>query len=193
MAEEAAGDAKKGGKKKQIMMIVAFALIGLIAAKMTVLKPPPVTPKQKADKDAIAHWQLQTMCALANDMQPPSPPKVDMPVPTTTTTVPGTDNTPVGPVLDLDSKTLNLSGGHFLKIGLAVQLPVKSVPDDVGKTENWGALTGQIVLNKFAGASMDDILPKKEREQIRHEIGNEVCVESEGKATTVYFTEFVAQ
>jgi flagellar FliL protein len=107
--------------------------------------------------------------------------------------MPGAEMPVIGPVLDVDSKTLNLADGHFLKIGLGLQLPLKSVPEEVAKTENWGAITGQIVLNTFAGEAMADILPTKQREKLRHEIGNEVCKKSEGKATTVYFTEFVAQ
>jgi flagellar basal body-associated protein FliL len=190
-AEEEGG---KKSKKKLIMMVVAFLVIGLLAAKMTVLKPPPLSPKQKEEKATAAKYALESLCAAANELAPPPAPKPPegAPAPTTTTTVHA--ETPViGPVLTVTSTTLNLADGHFLKIGLALQLPVGSVVADVEKTENWGAITGQVVLNTFANESMADILPTKLREKLRHEVGNEVCIKSEGKATTVYFTEFVAQ
>ena len=195
---ESEEEPKKKGKGKLIAMIVVIAIIGLLAAKMTVLKPPPLTAHQKADADTIAHFDLDVTCSTANGLPLPPMPKTYGKPPTTTTTMPGSEPAPVaGPVLDIDSKTYNLSGGdnntHFLKIGLAVQLQAGAVPDTISKTENWSAITGQIVLDKFAGRTMDDILPMKNREEIRKEIGKEVCMQSEGKATTVYFTEFVAQ
>ncbi len=199
MAEaEAAAAEEEGGKKskkKLIMMVVVFLVIGLLAAKMTVLKPPPLTPAQAKDKKALAKYTLESTCALANELPPPPPPKLEVAdkAKTTTTTLPGDEMPVIGPVLTVDSTTLNLADGHFLKIGLALQLPVGSVVADVEKTENWGAITGQVVLNTFSNEAMADILPTKQREKLRHDVGNDVCVKSEGKATTVYFTEFVAQ
>ena len=201
MAEgEGEEEPKKKGKAKLIAMIVLISVIGLLAAKMTVLKPPPLTPHQKADADTIANFDLDVTCSMANGLPLPAIPKTYGKPPTTTTTMPGSEPAPVsGPVLTIDSQTYNLAGNdasgnpHFLKIGLALQLQVGAVADTISKTENWSAITGQIVLDKFAGQSMDDILPTKTREQIRKEIGKEVCMKSEGKATTVYFTEFVAQ
>jgi len=194
-AEAAEEEGGKKSKKKLIMMVVGLLVIGLLAAKMTVLKPPPLTPKQKADKATAAKYTLESLCAAANELPPPPMPKPSegAPAPTTTTTVKGEEMPVIGPVLTVDSTTLNLADGHFLKIGLALQLPAGSVAEEVGKTENWGAITGQVVLNTFSNEDMADILPTKQREKLRHEVGNDVCVKSEGKATTVYFTEFVAQ
>ena len=65
--------------------------------------------------------------------------------------------------------------------------------DEVEEVDNFKAVAAQAVLNKFAGESMDDILPKEKREKLRHEIGFDVCMESETNVPTIYFTEFVAQ
>jgi len=187
------GEKKKGGKKGLIIKIIPMLLVALVVAKMTVLKPPPLTPKQKADKTALAQFTLESTCAVANEFPLPKIPKTYGPPPTTTTTLPGSETPVVGPVLQIDSKTLNLGNGHFLKYGMGVQLPPKSVPDDVDKAENWGALASQTFLNTFSNMSLDDALSADGREKLRHEIGYDVCVASEGKASTVYFTEFVAQ
>jgi hypothetical protein len=191
---EVTTEEKKGGKKGLIIKIIPLLLIGLVVAKMTVLKPPPPTPQQTADKTTLAKYELETACALANEQPLPKIPKLQVTVaPTTTTTLPGTDAPVDGPVLDITSKTLNLDATHFLKYGLGVQLPLKSVPDDVAKAENWGDLTSQAMLNTFSGLSIDEVLATSNRERFRHQIGYDVCMKSGGKATTVYFTEFVAQ
>ena len=194
-SEEGEGEeGKKGGMKGLIIKIIPLLLIGLIIAKMTVLKPPPLTPKQKEFKEANAEYVLKMTCAVPNLQPLPKAPKPLDNAPTTTTTAPPAEPEPlIGPELDIESKTLNLAGDHFLKIGVAVQLPAKSVPEEVEKTENWAGITGQAVIDAFSGKSIDEILPEKTREQLRHEIGYDVCLKSEGKALTVYFTEFVAQ
>ncbi|HTL86145.1 MAG TPA: flagellar basal body-associated FliL family protein [Acidimicrobiia bacterium] len=195
-SEEAEGEeaeAKKG-KKGLIIKIVVLLVVGLVVAKMTVLKPPPPTAAQKKFNEANAEYVLKMTCAVPNQQPLPKAPKPLNNAPTTSTTAPPAEPDPlIGPELDIDSKTLNLAGSHFLKIGVAVQLPPKSVPDDIAKTENWGGLTGQAVIDAFSGKSIDEILPEKTREDLRHQIGYDVCLKSEGKALTVYFTEFVAQ
>ena len=195
--EEVEGEAEDGakkGKKGLIIKIVLLLVVGLVIAKMTVLKPPPPTPAQKNFNEANAEYILKMTCAVPNLQPLPKAPKPLTNAPTTSTTAPPEEPDPlVGPELDIDSKTLNLAGDHFLKIGVAVQLPPKSVPDEVEKTENWGGITGQAVIDAFSGKSMDEIRPEKAREDLRHQIGYDVCLKSEGKALTVYFTEFVAQ
>jgi flagellar basal body-associated protein FliL len=184
----------KKGKKGLIIKIVLLLVVGLVVAKMTVLKPPPPSPAQVKFNEANAEYILKMTCAVPNLQPLPKAPKPLNNAPTTSTTAPPEEPEPlVGPELDIDSKTLNLAGDHFLKIGVAVQLPAKSVPEEVEKTENWAGITGQAVIDAFSGKSIDDILPEETREGLRHQIGYEVCLKSEGKALTVYFTEFVAQ
>jgi flagellar basal body-associated protein FliL len=195
-SEEAEGEEVEGkkGKKGLIIKIVLLLVVGLVVAKMTVLKPPPLTKDQQAFKDANDEYILKMTCAVPNLQPLPKAPKPLNNAPTTSTTAPPAEPEPlIGPELDIDSKTLNLAGDHFLKIGVAVQLPAGSVPEEVEKTENWAGITGQAVIDAFSGKSMDDIRPEEARENLRHQIGYEVCLKSEGKALTVYFTEFVAQ
>ncbi|HUI49818.1 MAG TPA: flagellar basal body-associated FliL family protein [Acidimicrobiia bacterium] len=186
------GEKKKGGAKKLIIKIVPLLLIALVIAKMTVLKPPPPTPAQAAAKAAAAKLALDTKCALANSMTPPKAP-AHAPgaaaTETPTTAKPGT----LGPTLDLDSKTMNLDGSHFLKIGVSLQLPVGSVPDTVKITENWGSIASQLVIDTFSGRSFAELSNDGVRERLQHEIGDEVCQRTDGKVDTVYFIDFVMQ
>ena len=111
----------------------------------------------------------------------------------------GRDDTPTtkpelaGPVLELDSKTMNLDGTHFLKIGVSLQLPAASVPDTVKTTENWSSVASQLVLDTFSGRSFAELSNNGLREQLQHQIGNEVCEKTDGKVVTVYFIDFVMQ
>ncbi len=188
---EGAEDKKKGGVKKLIIKIVPLLLIALVIAKMTVLKPPPPTPAQITAKAAAAKLALETKCALANKLTPPkAPPK---PAAAGAATTPTTVAELAGPVLELDSKTLNLDGSHFLKIGISLQLPAGSVPDTVKISENWGSIASQLALDTFSGRSFAQLGNDALREQLERQIGNEVCMKTEGKVVTVYFIDFVMQ
>ena len=186
---------KKGGAKKLIIKIIPLLLIALVVAKMTVLKPPPPTPAQAAAKAAATKYALDVKCSLANDMKPPKAPAGVSAATkkTTTTTTAATSADAIGPTLDLDSKTMNLDGSHFLKVGVSLQLPAKSVPDDVKITENWGSLVSQLTLDTFSGRSFDELSQDGVRENLQHQIGYETCEKTEGKVTTIYFIDFVMQ
>jgi flagellar basal body-associated protein FliL len=193
--EAAEGEKKKGGAKKLIIKIVPLVLIALVVAKMTVLKPPPPTAAQAAAKATATKLALDTKCALANDMKPPKLPaeatgtaKTD-----TATTTPTTKPELKGPVLELDSKTMNLDGTHFLKIGISLQLPAKAVPDTVKTTENWSSIASQLVLDTFSGRSFAELSNDGLRQRLQHQIGNDVCEKTAGEVETLYFIDFVMQ
>jgi flagellar basal body-associated protein FliL len=183
---------KKGGAKKLIIKIVPLILIALVIAKMTVLKPPPPTAAQVTAKHAATKLALDTKCALANDMKAPTAPPTKEKAKAKQTT-PTTVAELAGPVLELDSKTMNLDGTHFVKIGASLQLPAASVPDTVKTTENWGSLTSQLVIDTFSGRSFAELSNDSLRLQLQHQIGNEVCEKTQGKVVTVYFIDFVMQ
>lgn len=192
--EAGEGEKKKGGAKKLIIKIVPLVLIALVVAKMTVLKPPPPTAAQAAAKATATKLALDTKCALANDMKAPKQPAPSAgtaPAPTTTT--PTTKPELKGPVLELDSKTMNLDGTHFLKIGISLQLPAKAVPDEVKATENWSSVASQLVLDTFSGRSFAELSDDGLREQLQHQIGDDVCEKTAGDVETLYFIDFVMQ
>jgi flagellar basal body-associated protein FliL len=193
---EGAEEKKQGGAKKLIIKIVPLLLIALVIAKMTVLKPPPPTAAQVAAKAAAAKLALDTKCALANGQTAPkAPPTTDKTgsKKTAASTTPTTKAELAGPVLELDSKTMNLDGTHFLKIGVSLQLPAAAVPDTVKTTENWSSVASQLVIDTFSGRSFAELSNDGLRQQLQHQIGNEVCEKTDGKVVTVYFIDFVMQ
>ena len=190
---EAAEGKAKGGAKKLIIKIVPLLLIALVIAKMTVLKPPPPTAAQVAAKNAATKLALDTKCALANGQKPPPQPPAKDKSRTAASTTPTTKAELTGPVMELDSKTMNLDGSHFLKIGISLQLPAGAVPDTVKTTENWSSVASQLVIDTFSGRSFDELSNDTLRVQLEHQIGNEVCEKTAGKVETVYFIDFVMQ
>jgi flagellar basal body-associated protein FliL len=168
----------KGGMKKVIITMVPLIVIALVVVWMTELKPPPATSAQGRAKVASAERALETKCAAANGL--------DAAATTTAGDV-------AGPVLDLDPKTMNLDGTHFLKVGMSLQLPAGSVPEEVKVKENWGSIASQLVIDTFTGRSFRELSKDALREQLQREIGNEICKKTAGKVVTVYVTDFVMQ
>jgi flagellar basal body-associated protein FliL len=192
-AAESEDDAPKS-KKKLIIMITVFVLIGGFVAKSVLLKPKPPTPAQVEAAAKLAELKLDNLCASHNGLplKPlPSDGSADSKTATTTTTLPADATTPAGPVDSLDAITINLAAGHYLKVGLALQVPVGTVPDDVKKTENWEAVALKVAIDSLSGQTLDDLTAKRQAEE--HAIGDEVCRKTEGKVLTVYFTDFVMQ
>lgn len=187
---EGEGEEKKGGAKGLIIKIVPLVLIALVVAKMTVLKPPPPTAAQIKAKAAATKLALDTKCALANNMKPP---KAPAPAAGAKATTPTTMAPPAGPVLELDSKTLNLDGSHFLKIGVSLQLPAGAVPDTVKITDNWSSLASQLALDTFSGRTFAELSNNNLREELQRQIGNEMCERTNGQVVTTYFIDFVMQ
>ena len=190
---EAAPEAekKKGGAKGLIIKIVPLILIALVIAKMTVLKPPPPTAAQVKAKAVAAKLALDTKCTTANGLPAPKAEKqMEKKMEKTT---PTTMAEAKGPVLDIDPKTMNLDGTHFLKVGLSLQLPAGSVPEEVKATENWGSVASQLVIDTFSGRTFDELGNDALRLELQHEIGNEVCEKTDGEVVTVYLTDFVMQ
>jgi flagellar basal body-associated protein FliL len=164
---------RKGGTKRLVLTFVPLVLIALVAAKITVLERP-TTPAVTAARAAVRQRELDAKCARANGLKPPA-------------------EAVTGPTLDLDPKTVNLDGTHYLKVGVSLQLPPKAVVDDVKVTENWASVAGQLVLDTFSGRSFAELSKDGERVKLQHDIGYRTCERTGGKVVTVYFVDFVMQ
>jgi flagellar FliL protein len=177
------GEGKKKGKGKLIAMVVVFTLIGAFAAKTILLKPPPKTEAQIAAEKKAEEEKLAALCAAHNDMPPPKGAEDGA----TETTM-----AEEAPVLELDSITVNLADGHFLKVGLALALQPGSIIQEA-KDNGLGAEATNMVIDRLSGQQMSTLLPSKARVELRRELGNATCLKYEGKVLTIYFTDFVMQ
>lgn len=92
-----------------------------------------------------------------------------------------------GLVVKLDPIYINLSGGHFLKLGLALQGTAKATKDLDGSK----ALDAAITV--FSGKDMAKVADNTTREDLKKQLTKQVVDLYEDEVMDVYFTEFVMQ
>jgi len=91
-----------------------------------------------------------------------------------------------GEVLRLEPIQVNLTGGHYLKIGVALQLTADAHEADGSK-----ALDATIDL--FSGRSMDELTRAEDRKKLKKVLEKELEHRYHGDVMGVYFTDFVTQ
>lgn len=92
-----------------------------------------------------------------------------------------------GEVFAIEPIQVNLAEGHYLKIGIALQLTTKvsHEPD--------GSKALDLVIDTFSGRSMHEVTKPKEREHLKEELSKELEHAYHGDVMGVYFTDFVTQ
>lgn len=99
-----------------------------------------------------------------------------------------TDNTPKpGVIMPLASTQINLAGGHYLKIGVALQLTT-TAPKDVD-----GSKALDATIDLFSGLPVNEVARAQSRHKLKNELVKELKERYEGEVMGVYFTEFVTQ
>jgi flagellar FliL protein len=92
-----------------------------------------------------------------------------------------------GAVVKLDSITVNLAGGHFLKLGLSLQASA-----DAGEDVS-GAKALDAAIEEFSGKSVSELSTRPGRDKAKALLVKTVSGLYEGKVYDVYFTDFVMQ
>lgn len=92
-----------------------------------------------------------------------------------------------GEVVSLEPIQINLEGGHYLKIGIALQLTTTVAHEADGSK----ALDRTIDL--FSGRSMDELTRHESRAKLKKELVKELEHDYHGDVMDVYFTDFVTQ
>jgi flagellar FliL protein len=91
-----------------------------------------------------------------------------------------------GEVMQLESIQVNLEGGHYLKIGIALQ-----AVEGAEHVEGSKALDATIEL--FTGRTMEELANPKKRELLQAKLADELDHRYHGEVMEVYFTDFVTQ
>ena len=96
--------------------------------------------------------------------------------------------TPVaGEVVTVEAVSLNLAGGHYLRIGLGLQLTAEvTEPPDTAR-----ALDLAIAL--FSGRTVEEVSSPEAREALKAQLGLQLVEAYEGEVMAVYFTDYVTQ
>jgi flagellar FliL protein len=92
-----------------------------------------------------------------------------------------------GAVVKLDPIQINLSGSHYLKVGIALQATAKAGEEVDGSK----ALDQTIAL--FSGEDMTKLSRPAYRSKMKKELEHHLEEAYEGEVMGVYFTDFVTQ
>jgi flagellar FliL protein len=92
-----------------------------------------------------------------------------------------------GAVLPLDSQQINLAAGHYLRLGIALQLTDKAGEEVDGSK----ALDAAITV--FSGLPVEDVTRNGGREALKKKLLADLEKRYEDEVMDVYFTEFVTQ
>lgn len=91
-----------------------------------------------------------------------------------------------GEVMTLEATQLNLAGGHYLRLGIALQLT-----EDAHDVDGSKALDAAITL--FSGRKVAEVSSTEQREELRAQLLEKLDEAYHGEVIDVYFREFVTQ
>jgi len=106
----------------------------------------------------------------------------------------GGEEEPVaGEVLPLDAIAVNLSGGGYLKIGIALQLTEEAAGHSESGVDGSKAL--DLVISTFSQAQPTDVTAARDalKESLRHQIIEAYTEDGAEMVMDVYLTEYVTQ
>ena len=103
-----------------------------------------------------------------------------------------------GTVLALDSITLNLADGRFLKVGMALQLaegvdPAAGGHGGGGDPKSYSAQALDTAISVLGGHTYEELVDPANREKIKRQLSKQVSERYHGDIIEVFFTEFVMQ
>ena len=174
-------DAPKKGKSKMIIVGV-FVAIAAFGAKTFLMKPPSAADAAAAK--VAAQQKLVALCDRQNGMTPPK---------SATGTAEAVDPaTERGEVLEMDPLTVNLADGHYLKVGVALQLKLGGVAA-TDKDNGTGARALDMAIAALSPHTMAQLTQSNVRNSLKQKLGYDTCMAYQGTALTVYFTDFVMQ
>lgn len=91
-----------------------------------------------------------------------------------------------GEVVTLEPIQINLADGHYLRIGVALQLTAEAHEAD-------GSKALDAVIELFSGADREALVKAGHRKDLKHELEEKLDHSYHGDVMEVYFTEFVTQ
>lgn len=92
-----------------------------------------------------------------------------------------------GEVLSVDAVSINLAGGHYLRLGIALQLTTE-VHEEVSSAH---ALDLAIAL--FSGRTIEEVSSAEGRDALKAELRHQLEEAYHGEVMDVYLTDYVTQ
>lgn len=93
-----------------------------------------------------------------------------------------------GAVVAVDAHSLNLADGHYLRLGLSLQLTA-----DVGEETPDTSKAVDLAIDVFSGHTVDEVSDPATRDQLKAELLEKLEEAYDGEVMDVYFTDYVTQ
>lgn len=92
-----------------------------------------------------------------------------------------------GEVLTVEAVSINLQGGHYLRLGLGLQLTeeVEEAPDTARALD--------LAIALFSGRTVAEVSDAATREALKAELTHQLAEAYEGEVMDLYFTDYVSQ
>ena len=94
-----------------------------------------------------------------------------------------------GEVVTLEPVAVNLAGGGYLKIGLALHLTEEASGGEGGEPD--GSKAQDLIISQFSQASPGDV--HKARAALKESLQQKIIEAYEGDVLEIYYTEYVTQ
>ena len=104
---------------------------------------------------------------------------------------PAVDKPTPGEIATMDPLSVNLADGHFLKVGIAIQLAEGTVASDFMKGEISKAK--DLLIDRMAGLPMAQLTSPDGRKAVKDELTKAAKKLYDNQVLDVYFTDFVMQ
>lgn len=91
-----------------------------------------------------------------------------------------------GEVLTIEAVQLNLAGGHYLRVGMALQLKE-------GAHEVDGSKALDAAITTYSGLQVSDVVRSEQRDALKADLLKELKHVYHGDVLDLYYTEFVTQ
>ena len=95
-------------------------------------------------------------------------------------------------IAQLSDVTLNLSDGHYLKLGLALQLAPKATVTDY-TSGGAAAKALDLAINDLGTDNYNELLQPSFRAQAKVQLQQQIVAAYQGQVLGIYFTDFIMQ
>jgi len=97
----------------------------------------------------------------------------------------------LGEIATMEAININLADGHFLRVGMGLQLieGIEKAEFEKGKT----AKASDVLIAELGGSQMEEIATAEGRERVKETLKEHLKEAYEGEVIDVYFTDFVMQ
>ena len=93
-----------------------------------------------------------------------------------------------GAVLTVEPVSVNLADGHYLRIGMGLQLTA-----DAGEETPDPSVALDLAISLFSGRTVDEVSDPAQRDALKAELAHQLSEAYEGEVMDVYLTNYVTQ